>query len=366
MHQIDATTYRSPNYDSRHGAAITLLVLHATVGSAKSSLQWLCNPASKVSTHYLISKSGYIWQLVDDADRAWHAGDSSYQGRADCNTYSIGIELENNNSGTDPYPSEQLNALNWLTQQLVTAHPTLASVATHAEVAINPPGRKTDPVGFPIDAFRAWFAGLLLPPPPRYSELSPLLSAPIADRARRTFIIPVSSEYTQTEANEFFDEYWRIAPKVGIDPILAIAQMLHETGDLTSWWCQRPRRNPAGIGVTGETKVAPIKPPGDWSRDGAVWRAGVNYRTWVNDAIPDHIGRLLAYALPINTGTIAQQALIKQAMSRRKLPESVRGSSQILRTLGRVYNPSGLGWASPGDQYGAAIALRANVLIGVT
>src|SRR4051794_14152901 len=45
--------------------------------------------------------------------------------------------------------------------------------------------------------------------------------------------------------------YQRIGEKVGLDWFLAIAQMAHETGSLTSWWSQPPRRNPAGIGVTG-------------------------------------------------------------------------------------------------------------------
>ena len=65
---------RSPNYSLRGGQSISMIVLHATVGSARSALAWLTNPAARVSAHYLIDKSGHIYQLVADEYCAWHAG----------------------------------------------------------------------------------------------------------------------------------------------------------------------------------------------------------------------------------------------------------------------------------------------------
>ena len=75
-------------------------------------------------------------------ERAWHAGQSTYRGRAGCNDFSIGIELE----GTDdiPYTDAQYEALVGLISALLAAYPSLTrqAIAGHSEIA---PGRKTDP-----------------------------------------------------------------------------------------------------------------------------------------------------------------------------------------------------------------------------
>jgi hypothetical protein len=119
---------------------------------------------------------------------------------------------------------------------------------------------------------------------------------------------------------------------------LVIAQMIHETGNLTSPWSQRPNRNPAGIGVTGV--------PG----------AGVKFASWTNDAIPAHVGRVLAYALPEGRGTADQLTLIAKALSYRALPTRMRGSAPTLKQLGAAHNPHKEGWAYPGTEYGERIA----------
>ena len=53
--------------------------------------------------------------------------------------------------------------------------------------------------------------------------------------------------------NAIVPAYFSVCASVGMEPVMSLAQMIHETGCLTSWWSQRPRRNPAGIGVTGRT-----------------------------------------------------------------------------------------------------------------
>jgi len=95
----------------------------------------------KVSSHFLIRRDGELVQYVPCDRRAWHAGQSSWQGRDNCNDYSIGIELE----GTDhePYSSAQyarLRALIKLLQQHYGIPPQ--ALAGHDQIA---PGRKTDP-----------------------------------------------------------------------------------------------------------------------------------------------------------------------------------------------------------------------------
>jgi N-acetyl-anhydromuramoyl-L-alanine amidase len=93
----------------------------------------------RVSAHFFVRRDGTLIQFVPCGKRAWHAGDSCWQGRDRCNDFSIGIELE----GTDeqPYTDAQYNRLATLTRTLTAAYP-IADIAGHAEIA---PERKTDP-----------------------------------------------------------------------------------------------------------------------------------------------------------------------------------------------------------------------------
>jgi N-acetyl-anhydromuramoyl-L-alanine amidase len=93
----------------------------------------------RVSAHFLIRRDGELVQFVPVHRRAWHAGLSSYEGRGDVNSFSVGIELE----GTDtvPYEDAQYDVLQELLAQLASAYPGLA-VTGHEHIA---PGRKTDP-----------------------------------------------------------------------------------------------------------------------------------------------------------------------------------------------------------------------------
>ncbi len=96
----------------------------------------------KVSSHYLIRRTGELVQYVSCNDRAWHAGVSVYEGRSNCNDFSIGIELE----GTDAtaYEPVQYRVLADLILTLCDAYPSLSieRLTGHSDIA---PGRKTDP-----------------------------------------------------------------------------------------------------------------------------------------------------------------------------------------------------------------------------
>ena len=96
----------------------------------------------RVSSHVLIDREGRVTQYVPFHERAWHAGPSYWRGRANCNDFSIGIELE----GTDevPYDDRQYLALVPLIAALQDSYPALAEgwIAGHSDIA---PGRKTDP-----------------------------------------------------------------------------------------------------------------------------------------------------------------------------------------------------------------------------
>ncbi|WP_394203994.1 1,6-anhydro-N-acetylmuramyl-L-alanine amidase AmpD [Shewanella waksmanii] len=95
-----------------------------------------------VSAHFLIRRDGELVQYVSCDDRAWHAGVSNYQGRAGCNDFAIGIELEG--TDTQAYEDVQYHVLSQLTKALFDYYPELdaTKVVGHCDIA---PGRKTDP-----------------------------------------------------------------------------------------------------------------------------------------------------------------------------------------------------------------------------
>ncbi len=149
------TTYSSPNHEDRGDDAVALIVLHATVGSLQSAISHLVNPRTKVSTHYLISKTGRILRLVAESHVAWHAGRAKWKNTTKVNEISIGIELENRNDGVDPYPAAQLRSLTELVYDLMQRYQlSRDDITSHAAVAV-PAGRKTDPKNFPWSSFLA-------------------------------------------------------------------------------------------------------------------------------------------------------------------------------------------------------------------
>ena len=96
---------------------------------------------AEVSAHLFIERDGTMTQFVNFNERAWHAGRSSYLGRAECNDYSIGIELE----GSDfvPFSAAQYEALAKAIIAIYDAYPkTRRHLTGHSDIA---PGRKTDP-----------------------------------------------------------------------------------------------------------------------------------------------------------------------------------------------------------------------------
>ena len=132
----------SPNQNDRPaGTKISLVVLHSTEGSDAGALEWMCNPVSRVSAHYLIARDGAVYQLVDEAKRAWHAGRSWWRGVTDCNDYSIGIEI--GNRAPEPYTDAQYKSLGGLLAEICDRHRlTMTEIVGHYHVA---PGRKIDP-----------------------------------------------------------------------------------------------------------------------------------------------------------------------------------------------------------------------------
>lgn len=119
-----------------------MIVLHYTaMASAEVALERLCDPGAEVSAHYLIAADGRAWQLVDEENRAWHAGAGRWGGQADINSRSIGIELDN--AGTHPFAAPLMARLEALLPGIMHRWSIPPErVIAHSDMA---PARKNDP-----------------------------------------------------------------------------------------------------------------------------------------------------------------------------------------------------------------------------
>lgn len=157
----------SPNFDTRGGCVIDLVVLHYTgMKDAETALKRLTDPAPKagdypgpwqdpnidpatplarVSAHYVVGEGGEVFRVVPEAERAWHAGVSSWEGRTDTNARAIGIEIANggHDYGLPPFPDTQIEAVVALVRDILTRNAlTPSRVVGHSDIA---PARKDDP-----------------------------------------------------------------------------------------------------------------------------------------------------------------------------------------------------------------------------
>ena len=135
--------YPSPNFGNRPGGVRPrFVVLHYTaMETVKAALERLCDPAVEVSAHYVIGPDAAIYRLVDEKDRAWHAGVGSWRDEHDVNSHSIGIELAND--GRSPFPEPQMAVLEGLLREIFERWSIgPEAVFGHSDMAST---RKTDP-----------------------------------------------------------------------------------------------------------------------------------------------------------------------------------------------------------------------------
>jgi N-acetylmuramoyl-L-alanine amidase len=140
----------SPNFDHRPvDVSIDMLVFHYTgMQTALLALDRMCDPASEVSAHYMGDEDGSICSLVEEADRAWHAGVASWRGNTNINARSIGIEIVNpgHQFGYCAFSGAQMESV--IELSLVVLSQNLISpqnVVGHSDIA---PMRKIDPGEF--------------------------------------------------------------------------------------------------------------------------------------------------------------------------------------------------------------------------
>ncbi|MBG77017.1 MAG: N-acetylmuramoyl-L-alanine amidase AmiD [Alphaproteobacteria bacterium MarineAlpha5_Bin12] len=143
------TTYKSKNFNTRSKKSIIkFIIIHYTaIKDFNESLEHLCDLKKKVSSHFVISKHGDIYKLVNENKRAWHAGKSYWKGIKDLNSYSIGIELENTGCELDfeEYGNKQIKSLIGLIKKIKLNKKYKISnfnILGHSDIA---PMRKSDP-----------------------------------------------------------------------------------------------------------------------------------------------------------------------------------------------------------------------------
>lgn len=144
-----------PEIDTRYSAVAQdsraqFIVLHYTSTDFEHSLELLSR--GEVSSHYLIDRApAKIYRLVDENRRAWHAGESEWQGRTWLNSSSIGIELVNPGYEQTadgrrlwyPYPEPQIDALILLLKDIMQRHGLKpGAIIGHSDIAAQ---RKVDP-----------------------------------------------------------------------------------------------------------------------------------------------------------------------------------------------------------------------------
>lgn len=189
-----------------------MLIIHYTdMESGEAALQRLSDPAAEVSAHYLIERDGRLFQLVDDARRAWHAGRGGWLGARDINSISIGIELVNAGHTSwdwargepQAYPPQQIDKLIDLAHYLCAVHGIASRfVLGHSDVA---PDRKQDPGSwFPWEKLAVTGLGLwpqideiLSLPTLNYGDESPAVRQFQASLVRFGYPLSITGVYDQ-------------------------------------------------------------------------------------------------------------------------------------------------------------------------
>jgi N-acetylmuramoyl-L-alanine amidase len=134
-----------PHLDGGQGAPDILLMHYTGMTDALAAVDRLCDPAARVSAHYVIAEDGAVFQLAEEIARCWHAGISEWRGLPDVNSRSIGIEIANHGHehGYRPFPEPQMLAVIALSQAILSRWSIAPrNVIGHSDVA---PARKEDP-----------------------------------------------------------------------------------------------------------------------------------------------------------------------------------------------------------------------------
>lgn len=135
------TNRKTPNVSAGRVIKPTHIVLHHSSGAYAGSVSWCMDPVSKVSYHCIVARNGKRTVLALPSQRTWHAGVSSWQGRKDVNSFSIGLAWEGDTYQVPLSEDAILSAVEYLLPILDEYHIPLSNIIRHADIA---PGRKDD------------------------------------------------------------------------------------------------------------------------------------------------------------------------------------------------------------------------------
>lgn len=199
-HRLQGVPFRRTPNTGRPLEPVGIIVHDTGSMNAAGSISWLCDPASKVSAHFVVARDGGVTQLAPCNVQTWHAGKSSWRGRSNVNFFAVGIEIANPgplhkvasggwSNDRDPdeevaagadvervvtkehgdaywlsYTPEQISAVTEICRALRDAYPTIGFIAPHWEIA---PGRKVDTnPRFPLGRLRNSIFGVFAGPTP--------------------------------------------------------------------------------------------------------------------------------------------------------------------------------------------------------
>jgi len=137
--EFKETFRNSPN--SSRTLAPTGIILHHTAGGYSGSVSWCLNKDAKVSYHCIVNTNGERTILVPDNVRAWHAGQSSFGGRSNCNEFMLGIAVSGNTNERELTPQEVESVAQWCVRKMKAYNFGIDRITTHRHVS---PNRKND------------------------------------------------------------------------------------------------------------------------------------------------------------------------------------------------------------------------------
>jgi N-acetyl-anhydromuramoyl-L-alanine amidase len=109
--------------------------------SFDATISHMLNPASEVSYHCLIADDGTRCTLVSDEHIAWHAGASTFLGRARCNDFLLGLAFAGDTYRASLTNAQLDSAREWLAERWVRYGWTPEVITDHRQIS---PGRKED------------------------------------------------------------------------------------------------------------------------------------------------------------------------------------------------------------------------------
>ena len=134
-------TFRQSPHISPRAIKPEGIILHHTAGSYSGSVNWCLHPDSKVSYHCIIDLNGDRTTLATDTQRAWHAGQSVFRGRSNCNDFMLGLAVSGDTNTRELTEAEIQSCAEWCIEKMEAHGFGIDRITTHRHVS---PGRKND------------------------------------------------------------------------------------------------------------------------------------------------------------------------------------------------------------------------------